>query len=463
MIVAGWPSPLTPIGLARRAEIDPGAVARRPGPRPRRARAAAVRPGPDGAGRLGATRATGAAGPAGRPPGGPPRRSTAWPGRRDGKCGHRDAARPGVGPQRHRRAVGPRGGGRRRDRRRGRHRRRSPSRSSLGRLVGCPGAAGLGRGRDRGQPRRGRFDSPDREARRLAGNPNIGGSRPFTTPAESIRDRRDERGRARHDPLKGDILPTGPPAARCAHRRARPRPGEPAAPGSRARRRRRGRPAGQRRQRLRIVGTTLLHSQLSNDLTMGAGALLALDGLRRLVPDAAPNLFLVEYAPGADPEAAFQSLRRDFGRIVLRPLDNEEVENLARVGGLPYVLAGLLALLGVGTIAHTLVSSIRPPATRPGRAQDPRVRPRPGPGHRGLAGDRLRGPGRGRRHPPRGRRRPLGLGPGQPGPPLPGRSGHANPGRAGRVPATVLVANLVAALPARAAAATRPAVVLRSE
>ena len=31
------------------------------------------------------------------------------------------------------------------------------------------------------------------------------------------------------------------------------------------------------------------------------------------------------------------------------------------------------------------------------------------------------------------------------------------------VPATVLVANLVAALPARAAAATRPAVVLRSE
>jgi ABC-type lipoprotein release transport system permease subunit len=31
------------------------------------------------------------------------------------------------------------------------------------------------------------------------------------------------------------------------------------------------------------------------------------------------------------------------------------------------------------------------------------------------------------------------------------------------VPATMLVANLVAALPARSAAATRPAVVLRSE
>jgi hypothetical protein len=31
------------------------------------------------------------------------------------------------------------------------------------------------------------------------------------------------------------------------------------------------------------------------------------------------------------------------------------------------------------------------------------------------------------------------------------------------VPATVLVANLVAAVPARAAAATRPAAVLRSE
>ena len=221
--------------------------------------------------------------------------------------------------------------------------------------------------------------------------------------------------------------------------------------------------AGDRRQRLRIVGTTLLHSQLSNDLTMGAGALLTLDGLRRLVPDAAPNLFLVEYAPGADPEAAFQSLRRDFGRIVLRPLDNEEVENLARVGGLPFVLAGLLALLGIGTIGHTLVSSIRH------RRRDLAVLKTLG-FVRGQVRATVAWQATGFAVLAVVAGIPLGVAAGRWAWVLVNQGLHSLAGPVtptlavlAVVPATVLVANLVAALPARAAAATRPAVVLRSE
>jgi ABC-type lipoprotein release transport system permease subunit len=335
--------------------------------------------------------------------------------------------------------------------------------SSLGHLAGAPVLQGWAGDAIVGNPR-GRFDSPDREARRLAGNPVVGGFSSLTTPAElSIRVDGVDVVAFGIDPLEGTVLP---PTLQGRQVRS----ADELAIGP-VTLRRLGREVGDvvevavrdRRQRVRIVGTTLLHSQLSNDLTMGAGALLTLDGLRRLVPDAAPNLFLVEYAPGADPEAAFQSLRRDFGRIVLRPLDNEEVNNLVRVGGLPYVLAGLLALLGVGTIAHTLVSSIRH------RRRDLAVLKTLG-FVRGQVRATVAWQATGFAALAVVAGIPLGVAAGRWAWVLVNQGLHSLAGPVtpilavlAIVPATVVMANLVAALPARSAAATRPAVVLRSE
>jgi hypothetical protein len=334
--------------------------------------------------------------------------------------------------------------------------------SSLGHLVSAPALQGWAGDAIVGTPR-GRFDSPDREARRLAGNPLVGGFTSLTTPAQPIRVDGVNVVAFGIDPLEGTVLP---PTLR--GRQVRSTAELALGPVSL---RRLGREvgdvvevaAGERRHRLRIVGTTLLHSKLSNDLTMGAGALLTLDGLRRLVPDAAPNLFLVEYAPGADPQAAYESLRRDFGRIVLRPLDNEEVENLARVGGLPYVLAGLLALLGVGTIAHTLVSSIRH------RRRDLAVLKTLG-FVRGQVRATVAWQATGFAVLAVVAGIPLGVAAGRWAWVLVNQGLHSLAGPVTPtlavltiVPATMLVANLVAALPARSAAATRPAVVLRSE
>ena len=335
--------------------------------------------------------------------------------------------------------------------------------SSLGHLADTPALQGWAGDAIVGNPR-GQFASPDREARRLARNPLVGGFSSLTVPAEqAIRVDGVQLVAFGIDPLEGAVLP---PALQGRQVRSA---GELAlGPVSL---RRLGRQvgdvvevsAGDRRQRLRIVGTTLLHSQLSNDLTMGAGALLTLDGLRRLVPDAAPNLFLVQYAPGADPEAAFQRLRRDFGRVVLRPLANEEVENLSRVGSLPFVLAGLLALLGVGTIGHTLVSSIRH------RRRDLAVLKTLG-FVRGQVRATVAWQATGFAALAVVAGIPLGVAAGRWAWVLVNQSLHSLAGPVtptlavlAVVPATVLVANLVAALPARAAAATRPAVVLRSE
>ena len=71
------------------------------------------------------------------------------------------------------------------------------------------------------------------------------------------------------------------------------------------------------------------------------------------------TLFAVRYAPGVSHAAALASLRHEFGATVLRQLPSEDVINLQSVDGLPTLLAGLVALLGLATVGNALVSSVR--------------------------------------------------------------------------------------------------------
>jgi putative ABC transport system permease protein len=80
---------------------------------------------------------------------------------------------------------------------------------------------------------------------------------------------------------------------------------------------------------------------------------------RRLGLDPPVLQFAVRYRPGVDTRAAFNSLLDDFGREVLRPYPGGEVGDLARVDLLPYVLAGLLVVLAVGALGLTLIGSVR--------------------------------------------------------------------------------------------------------
>ncbi len=71
------------------------------------------------------------------------------------------------------------------------------------------------------------------------------------------------------------------------------------------------------------------------------------------------TLFAVRYAPGVSHAAALASLRHEFGATVLTQLPSEDVINLQSVDGLPRLLAGLVALLGLATVGNALVSSVR--------------------------------------------------------------------------------------------------------
>jgi ABC-type antimicrobial peptide transport system permease subunit len=99
---------------------------------------------------------------------------------------------------------------------------------------------------------------------------------------------------------------------------------------------------------------------------LGHGVGFTLDGLRRLVPDALENIFPVRFRPGVTFEDLtaeakglffFESVE-DQASIVLGSKPND-LENLSRVTGAPLALVSLVGLLGVTTIAHALITSVR--------------------------------------------------------------------------------------------------------
>ena len=116
--------------------------------------------------------------------------------------------------------------------------------------------------------------------------------------------------------------------------------------------------------RMTIIGRTVfpvVGDQYGGELGRGAG--FTLEGIRRIVPNALENIFPVRFRPGIE----VADLPREAGNLFFfddetdvilgaRPID---LVNLSKVTGAPLALTGLIALLGVATIAHALTTSVR--------------------------------------------------------------------------------------------------------
>ena len=93
---------------------------------------------------------------------------------------------------------------------------------------------------------------------------------------------------------------------------------------------------------------------------LGTGAWTTVAGVRRLLPSAPRDVFYVRYAPSADRNARVSELVS-----VMEPLPSrndarpEDLVDLARGGGLMFVLVALLALLSIALLVHALVTSVR--------------------------------------------------------------------------------------------------------
>jgi FtsX-like permease family len=119
--------------------------------------------------------------------------------------------------------------------------------------------------------------------------------------------------------------------------------------------------------RMRVVGTVIVPPTPFVATKLGDGAALALPGLLRIDPAAARQLggapFLVRFAPGVSRDAGLAAVANDIKGLPNPYVNAAErpasVVSLASIAGLPVALSGLLALIAAGTLAHTLASSTR--------------------------------------------------------------------------------------------------------
>jgi FtsX-like permease family len=116
-----------------------------------------------------------------------------------------------------------------------------------------------------------------------------------------------------------------------------------------------------------IVGRTVIAPSGRIATEPGEGALLTMDGIRRIVgPDGNP-LFSqvtdawVRYSPGVDRSRVLQRLQPLFGTSLTdeKPETPVDIVNFGRVQNLPLMLGGVLGFVAAATLAHTIASSVR--------------------------------------------------------------------------------------------------------
>ena len=113
---------------------------------------------------------------------------------------------------------------------------------------------------------------------------------------------------------------------------------------------------GSERLPFEVVGTVAL--PFTSDATaLGEGVLLTHDGGRRLLPDLPMDSALIRFEPGADRAAAIERLRERF--VVDEVRQPTTVIDFGRMDGVPLAGAVAVALLALGTVAHVVTSAIR--------------------------------------------------------------------------------------------------------
>jgi FtsX-like permease family/MacB-like periplasmic core domain len=117
---------------------------------------------------------------------------------------------------------------------------------------------------------------------------------------------------------------------------------------------------GRNAETMRVVGTAVLPVAFGPGLA--EGATLTLDALRQFVPGAVANGFAARVLPGHDVDAEIAKLNQQLaptGGNAQAPLEGTNLSSLRRIQSLPFLLAGLLGLAALATLAHTLVTSVR--------------------------------------------------------------------------------------------------------
>jgi hypothetical protein len=110
---------------------------------------------------------------------------------------------------------------------------------------------------------------------------------------------------------------------------------------------------GRTTARMRVVGQGVIPEGSFNEL--GKGAAMTFTAFRRVQPGAVPFVIRVRIAPGADRELTFAALEKQF----VAPVPGPPKTVAEGVRGLALIVSALLATLAAGVLAHTLVMAVR--------------------------------------------------------------------------------------------------------
>jgi len=109
--------------------------------------------------------------------------------------------------------------------------------------------------------------------------------------------------------------------------------------------------------RMVVVGTTVINDTSENN--PGRGGVVTPAWMDRYAPQASADPLVLRLAPDAD-AAQFQAeLRGLAGGFVEGPLRQGAIRNVERIRLVPFLLAALVGLLAVASLAHALVLSVR--------------------------------------------------------------------------------------------------------
>jgi ABC-type lipoprotein release transport system permease subunit len=116
---------------------------------------------------------------------------------------------------------------------------------------------------------------------------------------------------------------------------------------------------GTRSLRMRVVGRGVL-PEFAGLARLGEGAAMTYAGARAIAGDeAVADVILVRVRPGRDGRALLAELSKTKIGNVYLPAKPSDLVDLGRVGGLPSVIAALLAVMAIATLAHALFSAAR--------------------------------------------------------------------------------------------------------
>ena len=114
--------------------------------------------------------------------------------------------------------------------------------------------------------------------------------------------------------------------------------------------------------RMRIVGTGLAPMTES----LGRGAVVTIEGLRRLAPDVTEQAWFVRLRPGADRQAAIDAYRNAFPPATRASIEFWGVEKVDSAGltldqieSVPVLFAVIMGLMAAAVLAHVLAVSAR--------------------------------------------------------------------------------------------------------